>query len=179
MNPGSILIGLALLIATIPWVINPLLKKERRRTDFRDSEPALEGDQHTQGLMALRDLEFDHSTGKVSEEDYLSLRAKLLTQIAAALETRAENNDRLDAQLEEKILARRKNKLAARTCDQCGDALEASDHFCRSCGAPVDTSCSNCGCKIKASDHFCSACGAPLSAQPATPPTTSAIESTQ
>lgn len=178
MNPGSILIGLALLIATVPWVINPLLKTEKRRIDSEDTEPALEDDQHTQGLIALRDLEFDHNTGKVSEEDYLSLRANLLTQIAAALEYQEAHNTNLDALLEEKILARRKSKLAARNCDYCGSVLEASDRICRSCGAPVDKICSKCGSKIKASDRFCNACGAPVSTQQPATPMTSPIEST-
>ncbi len=58
MNPGSILIGLAMLIATIPWVVAPILNR-KRMPEPKDDAEALEGDPHTEGLMALRDLDFD------------------------------------------------------------------------------------------------------------------------
>lgn len=178
MNLGSILIGLALLIATVPWVINPLLQTERSRLDSEDPEPIPEDDQHTQGLIALRDLDFDHNTGKVSEDDYLSLRANLLTQIAAELENQKVHNTALDRLLEEKILARRKSKQVFKNCDYCGNVLETSDQFCLSCGAPVDKICSKCGHKIKAVDRFCNACGTLISNQQSAIQMISPIEST-
>lgn len=165
MNPGSILIGLALLIASIPWVASPILNEKKRKLEPKGDEPVQEGDPHSEGLKALRDLDFDHQLGKVSEEDYINLRADLLTRIAATLEESEKQNASLDAQLEERILAHRQKKLAAsKICSQCGAALEPSDHFCRACGAAADKTCPKCGHPIKASDIFCGKCGAPVTA---------------
>jgi hypothetical protein len=179
MNPGSILIGLALLLITIPFVFTPLLNKKRGRLEPVAAEPSTENDQHTEGLVALRDLEFDHRIGKVTEEDYLSLRANLLTQIAAVLEAKEKQNINLDAQLEERIRTYWQSKLAAKTCGQCGCELEPSDRFCRACGTPVDRACPKCGNNVKATDRFCSACGEPVSAQQANTPPVPTIKEIQ
>lgn len=169
MNPGSILIGLALLIATIPWVISPILNEKKRRSKLEIVEPILEGDPHAEGLLALRDLEFDHRTGKVTDADYIALRVELLNQIAASLEAKEKINAKIDALLEKKIQSRRLSKPDSKACGQCGFALEPTDRFCRSCGAPVDEVCTKCGGVIHAVDQFCSTCGTPVPTRQPTP----------
>ncbi len=173
MNPGSILIGLAMLIATIPWVVAPILNR-KRMPEPKDDAQAQEGDSHTEGLMALRDLDFDHRTGKVSEEDYINLRANLLARVAATLEADEKKNANLDDQLEEKIRSHRQNKQASKICSQCGSELKTTDRFCSICGAAADQACTNCGHNLKAGDSFCSACGKPVAVQKENTPPVSA-----
>lgn len=162
MNPVSIIIGLALLAATIPWVATPILDARKRKPSRERVAPVVDSDPYEENLHALRDLEFDHRTGKVTDADYIALRADLLSQIAASLEAKEKINAKIDALLEKKIQSRRLSKPDSKACGQCGIALEPTDRFCRSCGAPVDEICTKCGGVIHAVDQFCSTCGTPV-----------------
>jgi predicted RNA-binding Zn-ribbon protein involved in translation (DUF1610 family) len=163
MSIGAILIGIAMLVAVVPFVINPLLKGKLKETVAVANEVLdTPGDRHTELLMALRDLEFDHQIGKISEEDYTGLRLTLLAQAATALEAQEKQDAELDARLEQAIRLRREKQSASRVCSQCGVTLDASDRFCRACGKQVEFTCPNCGGMLQPNDSFCNSCGIPL-----------------
>src|SRR5512136_187223 len=88
MSIGSILIGLLLFAATIPFVAKPLLGQKRLKPAIAGSAKVSNADQHQAALLALRDLEFDHRTGKVTDEDYAGLRADLLAQAAVTIDAK-------------------------------------------------------------------------------------------
>lgn len=82
MTTGSILLGVALLVAVGLFVARPFLRPATiRRTDF-SSRQALEA-QKEATLAQIRELDFDHETGKVPEEEYQTLRQKLLAEAAS------------------------------------------------------------------------------------------------
>ena len=162
MSIGAILVGISLLIATVPFVASPLLKEKRRKPMPDGLEPTSSTDLHTQALSALRDLEFDHQLGKINPEDYTDLRSRLLIQAAATLETEEKQDAEIDIRLEEAIRARREQLATHLTCSQCGGTMDASDRFCRSCGQPLDNVCPTCNRKVKPKDLFCSSCGTAL-----------------
>lgn len=78
------LLGLAAIIA---FVAAPLVRPSRASaTDARASDlQALE--RRDRALTALRELEFDHRTGKISDEDYDALRGPLRRDAADALQS--------------------------------------------------------------------------------------------
>ena len=82
-------------------------------------------------VEALRDLEFEYQTGKISEEDYRAVRERLsLSAVDArrrAAGARAED-------------AGQAAGGAARACESCGTAVEPDDRFCGMCGEPVASS---------------------------------------
>ena len=140
MPIGSILIGLALFLATIPFVIKPLLNEERIRRAAADPLQATPGDRHKETLLALRDLEFDHRTGKITDEDYAGLRASLLAQAAAAIEAQDKQSGELDALIEDAVRARRQHtseSLPKRFCSKCGHKTGPDDRFCAACGTSL------------------------------------------
>ncbi|HEV2231495.1 MAG TPA: zinc ribbon domain-containing protein [Thermoplasmata archaeon] len=50
-------------------------------------------------------------------------------------------------------------------CARCGEALRASDAFCRACGAPrAAGSCPRCSAPLEPADRFCATCGSPVDA---------------
>jgi len=79
---------------------------------------------------ALRDLEHDHETAKVSDADYTDMRQDLRARVAALL--RAET----DAARRPPMLA--PQPPAAPTCGACGATTRASDRFCSRCGAALE-----------------------------------------
>ena len=75
---------------------------------------------------ALRDLEHDHETGKLSDEDHASMRGELRTRAAALL--RAERA---------RVPVSPRAAVAANTCPACSAELRPDDRFCARCGARV------------------------------------------
>lgn len=163
MSIGAILIGITMLVVAVPIVIKPLLNdKSIESSNPADSGRDNLGDRHSELLLALRDLDFDHQIGKVTEEDYGAIRETLLVQAATALETKEKQDAELDAQLEQAIQLRREKLSKSLVCSHCGIKLEPTDRFCRVCGTPVEATCPKCGGMLQPNDLFCNNCGAPI-----------------
>lgn len=154
MSAGSILIGLLLFAATIPLVIKPLLNHQRLQPALARAVPVSSVDQHQAALLALRDLEFDHRTGKVTDEDYAQLRTDLLVQAAATIDApdkrpvdvdalieqavRSRRQTNVDGVIEVAVRSRRQTQAAMQTanfCPKCGRQAHVDDRFCAGCGA--------------------------------------------
>jgi hypothetical protein len=101
-------------------------------------------------LRAIKELEFDHAMGKVSDPDFADMGQRLRTRAAGLLR-------QLDAGVEystqiERELARRlaeagvattgtaaAGTAAARFCTQCGSPAAAGARFCGQCGHRLET----------------------------------------
>lgn len=128
MDAGAVLIGLALLVISLPIVASPFWNKIGPDSS---PEPVRSPGDRQAVLSALRDLDFDYRVGKVNEVDYANLRARLLTQAAALV----QESEAMDAEIEALIRARREASSKSETCWQCGAKVEAGDRFCSTCGA--------------------------------------------
>ncbi|MEK9163252.1 MAG: zinc ribbon domain-containing protein [Chloroflexota bacterium] len=148
MPISSILLGLALVILVVPFVIDPFIKNNRRKRASQKNTSGQLSKHET--LMALRDLDFDFQTGKITPEDYAPLRQQLL--IAAA---QAE-------QVVETPKAAVKPEVESKTCPECNAAIQMDDKFCPKCGTALNLTCPQCQKKIAAGDKFCAHCGAAL-----------------
>ena len=81
MDPIAIMIGLVFLGGAMVFVFRPL--RARPRLAFKNATAALcPREAHAVAIKALRDLDFDYRTGKVSEEDYSGLRSRLMAEAA-------------------------------------------------------------------------------------------------
>ena len=146
---GAILLGIALFIVALPF------RQKEGKAANKSKVAASNAGRREEVLLALRDLEFDYKTGKVSEEDYQPLHAQLLAEAAKYIEAEKEK----DQQLETLIQSRRKSTSSSK-CESCGTPLAAGQKFCSKCGqAAKSVSCPSCGKKIYADDLFCSSCG--------------------
>jgi hypothetical protein len=80
-----------LVVACVALVARPFLREPAVADDRLD--PPTEDEQadlalqeeRDRALAALKELEFDHRTGKISDEDYAELRGPLRRQAAEAL----------------------------------------------------------------------------------------------
>jgi len=151
MPISSILLGLALVVLVVPFVIDPLVKNNRRKkTSRKNVSPHLS---KQESLMALRDLDFDFQTGKITNEDYAPLRQQLL--IAAAQAEQVVETPKVIVKAE----------IESATCPECHAAVQADDNFCPKCGAALNLTCPQCHKKVAAGDKFCAGCGAALKTQ--------------
>ena len=110
----ALLIGTARAVASLCYVLYPLLRPDSgTRLPVR---PPPSRDGPGSPVDALRELEFDRQTGKISDADYVPLKARYTAEAVAVM--RAEGS-------------------GARTCPNCGPRPEADARFCSRCGASL------------------------------------------
>lgn len=107
----ALLVGTALAVASLCYVLYPLFRADvaiapRLLSRARKGEsPAVD---------ALRELEFDRQTGKISDADYEPLKARYTEQALAVM--RAGDTP---------------------VCERCGPRPEQEAEFCSKCGAAL------------------------------------------
>jgi hypothetical protein len=177
-------IVLAILItaAALLVVAYPILSKGSTAKPASTAQESLDEllGQRDAAMQALRELNFDHRMGKISDEDFamfeLNLKQHAADTLRALDQWEAQTADDLDADLERAIAARRSH-LAASTqaCPSCGRAAADEDRFCATCGtalavvaepdtvaAPEGVVCTKCGRPAAPEDRFCGGCGQAL-----------------
>jgi hypothetical protein len=106
----ALLIGTALAVASLCFVLYPLFRADIsvvQRGVGRKSRP-------TVAVDALRELEFDRETGKISDSDYEPLKARYTEQALAVMRAGS-----------------------ASVCEKCGPRPERDAEFCSNCGAAL------------------------------------------
>lgn len=161
--------GTILALVALSVVLAPLMSDEKPAAPAapKVKNPNAEGT----AIAALREIEFDKATGKLSDKDYDSLRA-MYTRDALA-ELRAADNLATTAAVRsggpvtddmvEAAIRRAKN--ATHDCTVCGPRPEPDAIFCSSCGRYLAGSCGNCGTPVElVGARFCVNCGEGLAA---------------
>jgi hypothetical protein len=101
---AALVLGALLAAAAVLLVALPYLREPRAADDTIEQPGELErrqlelAEERDRALAALKELEFDHRTGKVSDEDYRALVGPLRREAASALralEPRAEVDARV------------------------------------------------------------------------------------
>jgi len=151
----TLVIGLLIAVAAVLIVLQPIL----RPAPLTPAEPGLfdepEDDPKAQrkelALAALKEIEFDRATGKLSEGDYQAMLARYTKEAVQALrETEmpaeagvaapeeeagsapaAAEDDPVERLIAETRAASRGRKF----CSNCGAQLEGSGRFCVECGS--------------------------------------------
>jgi hypothetical protein len=175
MDIGSLLLVLAVTLIVAGFVARPLMDRA-----VRPDSTAGTSDLTTQReavLTELRELDFDHDTGKMIEEDYQVQRNRLVetgARILRALDqlqpapADEDNIERLvaarrrrstadDAAVERKVAARRQSPVV--TDDEIEQAVAARRS---KAGAAAGPACPKCRNAVLSSDKFCPHCGAKL-----------------
>lgn len=145
--------GAAVGLAALALVLEPLFRRLPPPTAALDDDepvPLEEVDEpKVRALLALREIEFDHATGKISDEDYTSLKATYSARALAAMKDEdaaaaaalaapspsapsapASPSNEPDAA--EALI--RRARSGPRGCPQHGARPEADAVFCSECG---------------------------------------------
>lgn len=125
-------------------------------------------------LTALKEIEFDRETGKLSDSDYEFLKGKYTAQALDAL--RQESEEAASDNIEDLIAAKVRALRSASTspsanashsaglhpsCISCGPRPEPDAAFCSSCGRRLlsGAACHSCGATLSPESKFCESCG--------------------
>jgi len=127
---------------------------------------AVDDADESSAVAALRELEFDRATGKLSDADYADLKARY-TKSAIAAMRRGTDADQpttrpTDADVEAAVRAHRQ-RLAG--CPACGPRPESDAVYCSNCGRYLNDRCATCGAPVVAPEaRYCNNCGNRLAA---------------
>jgi hypothetical protein len=138
------LLTITLILGTCVYVIYPLFRSRGAVHHLTtDSERRLADLLHQQQMIqnTLDDLEFDVSTGKLSDDDFPSLASDLKKQ-QNELDAQMKNvvgitSAELTARLEQEIAAFKSQSTPSLHCPHCGKNLQTGDKFCSSCGNKI------------------------------------------
>jgi hypothetical protein len=172
----ALLIGLVILAAIGFYVSRPLARPRRAGqpngvVDVQSLEAQRES-LYTQ----IKELDLDHATGKVNEDDYTGLRAELVTQAAEVLKQidgvapqPAPAAPLAQDDVEALIAARRKTRTASMPRTAEAD-VEAAIAARRKTPTPLAgaLACPTCGKPVNTDDAFCAKCGTALRTQATT-----------
>ena len=153
----ALIVGTVLAVGALAFVLHPLFFPAAD-TASRSTAPTGSEDSP---IVALREIEFDRATGKLSESDYAELKstysARALAEMRNAEQTpAAEALDPVEARV-------RAYRRAHKECPTCGLRPEPDAIYCSSCGIFLDKSCPSCKASItEPSAAFCSTCGVTL-----------------
>ena len=160
----ALLTGTALAVGALAFVLYPLFFDMPRRVTKRAATRDLADGS---SIRALREIEFDKATGKLSDADYAELKRDYGTRAvnemrASASAAAAAGPPALADPVEAKVRAWRESH---RECRTCGVRPESDALYCSTCGSYLDGRCTACGSAIvESSAGFCSHCGAGLGA---------------
>ena len=163
-----LVIGTLLAVAALAFVLYPLLVAapvREGRGVSRVARSVASGDEDA--VAALREIEFDRATGKLSDADYTDLKARYTQRALEAMRAggatgvTASTASATDA-VEAAVAAIR---ARLRACPNCGPRPEPDAIYCSNCGAYLDATCAGCGrVVVEAGASFCAGCGRQLAA---------------
>ena len=144
---------LALIVggAALSLILFPILRPTPETPAPAWDLPELEETRKGQALLALKEIEFDLATGKLSDADHAELKRRFTTEAVAAM-----REDSGGAAL----ATRHAGALA---CPSCGPRPESDAIFCSTCGRPLSShTCAGCGAAMPPGAKFCEGCGRPV-----------------
>ncbi|MGH7494445.1 MAG: zinc ribbon domain-containing protein [bacterium] len=125
-------IGVALVIITMVLISYPLWQKSQRKVSFALNHQNEEWQaRKAEVYAAIRDIELDYRMGKLSEEDYQSLRDQYKNEAIQIMK-------KLDVSAAPAVTAKKApaaRQLNGRFCHHCGQPAQSADQFCSACGA--------------------------------------------
>jgi len=195
MPEGAVplVLGTALALGALTLVLAPLLSGEdevraddekRAATEAarlkaaRVRRAGREEEQLDGAVAALREIEFDRETGKLSDSDYAELKTRYTREALAELRAAdAREASAVPAMVvvpaalsladaadpvEAAIRRARENQ---RSCGVCGPRPEPDATYCSSCGRYLPGACAKCGTHVDlVGSRFCAGCGDQLAA---------------
>src|SRR6266699_1971761 len=162
----ELILGIVLATAATYFVLLPILRPavESAGAPSADEgeDPADDMSLQTVALRALKEIEFDRATGKLSDADYEQLKAKYTAEALAALRGESGN-----VQRETGHVAATTFPVSRFPCPEHGPRPEKDAQFCSECGRRLGTApgyCARCGTALENDARYCNRCGARVAA---------------
>lgn len=166
-------------LAVLALIAAPLLGGGAAAPVGVDEPEELEETPKGMALAALKEIEFDRATGKLSDTDYHTLKSRYTEEALALLRQDAGPpsppgpaavpdqgaavggggpGDAVESMIAERV---RTLQATAIRCPGCGPRPESDALFCSRCGRSLALSgCGACGAPLVPGSRFCEGCGA-------------------
>ena len=174
--------GILLAAGAVYFVLRPIFRPESAGCGMRDAGGVDEGEDpeddlspRAVALRALREIDFDRATGKLSDADYDALKAKYTSEALAALRTEYTGSEMRDAgsvtsgdvSHPASPIPYPASRIPNPVCPSHGPRPETDALFCSECGRRLATApgyCARCGTALERDAHYCHSCGARVAA---------------
>jgi hypothetical protein len=170
--------GVLLAVAAVSYVLRPIFrphsaegelpgKGEGGRADAGE-DPDDDLSPRAVALRALKEIEFDRATGKLSDADYDALKVKYTAEAVEALRAEVRDTGHGTRETEPAVsVSFPASRVPLPACPAHGARSEADAHFCSECGRRLGTAagyCARCGTALEHEARYCHACGARVAA---------------
>jgi hypothetical protein len=163
----ELILGILLAAAATYFVLRPILRPpvDSPTADVVGDEgedPADDMSPQTVALRALKEIEFDRATGKLSDTDYEQLKAKYTEAALAAMRGGTGHVQRETGHVPAATCP-----VSRITCPEHGARPENGAIFCSDCGRRLGTAqgyCARCGTTLEGDARYCNRCGARVAA---------------
>lgn len=173
-----LVVGLVIALMALAFVLYPLFADgDMTMAPAPSRSPR---DVREDPVAALREIEFDRETGKLSDTDYDALKSRYTSQALAEMRARDAAASRMDevlaeaartptlmpdAELDPAEAAVRRVRAKVTACPTCGPRPESDSLYCSDCGTYLLGACGDCGTPVtEAGARFCIGCGQTLAA---------------
>lgn len=111
----ALIVGTLLALTALSFVLYPMLMSAGEPVAVPEERPAVPSDTNQAAAVdALREIEFDRATGKLSDFDYDSLKASYTQRALTAMRGGTGS-----------------------VCENCGPRPETGASYCSNCGATL------------------------------------------
>jgi hypothetical protein len=162
----ELILGILLAAGASYYVLRPILRPSLPAplSDSGDEGDDPNDDLSAQAvaLRALKEIEFDQATGKLSDADYDGLKAQYTGMALAAMR---EGQGAASREHEPRPAPR--SPLPAPSCPVDGPRPESDAAFCSVCGRRLGTApgyCARCGSTLEPDARYCNRCGSRVAA---------------
>lgn len=170
----ELIVGFLLTAGAVAYVLSPVF---RPNAGGDQSDPA-SGDEGADSdddlspravaLRALKEIDFDRATGKLSETDYALLKLQYTGEALAAMRAEPAGRERRDAGTAAQAgPTHPASRISHLVCPAHGPRAESDAAFCSDCGRRLGSApgyCARCGTALEQEAHYCHRCGARVAA---------------
>ena len=166
----ELILGVLLAAGATYFVLLPILRPPVESASDAErggegEEPADDMSPQTVALRALKEIEFDRATGKLSDSDYEQLKAKYTAEALAAL--RGDEGRETRDGATRRVPTRPPSPVPRPSCPEHGTPSEVDAVFCPQCGRRLGGAvgyCARCGTALADDARYCNRCGARVAA---------------
>jgi len=162
---GILLAAGATYFVLLPILRPPLESPSGDAVGDEGEDPADDMSAQTVALRALKEIEFDRATGKLSDSDYEQLKAKYTQEALVAM--RGEGGRGTADGASARASTRPASPVSRPRCPDHGPRPEGDAQFCSECGRRLGTApgyCTRCGTGLDDDARYCNRCGARVAA---------------
>ena len=167
----ELILGVLVAAGATYYVLLPILRPPPESASDAGGDVSDEGEDPDDDMSpravafrALKELEFDRATGKLSDPDYEQLKAKYTGEALAAMRGDAHGyagGGTRESTARAPLTAHRAH------CPEHGPRPESDAVFCSECGRRLGSApayCARCGTALETDARYCNSCGARVAA---------------